>query len=195
MKIVSYKVKDYWRRTKHFCLHNILHADDPPHNLALGIGIGLFVALLPLIGIQMMLSLALSWPFRANKVLAVSLVWISNPITMIPIYYPGYWLGCQLIGLPVGGRWIEMMQSEASGIEKWKQFVAELSDFAGPLFLGTAIIAAVIGVISYYVSLAIIRSYRLRRWGQLMPPNLTPANLTDDPATPSGVSPRSENAA
>ena len=180
MRFVSAKLKDYWNRTTHFCVHRILHAGDPPHNLALGIAVGLFVALLPLVGIQMGLALGLAWLIRANKAVAVTLVWISNPLTMVPIYYPGYWLGCKLLNMPTGGRWIELVQSNESASVKFRAFMDNLQDFAGPLFLGTFVVATLVGVISYYVSLAIIRSYRLRRWGQLLPPSLTPTNTESE---------------
>lgn len=180
MKIIGDKLKDYWRRTKHFCVHNILHADDPPHSLALGIAVGIFVAFLPLIGIQMGLAFGMAWLMKANKAVAVSLVWVSNPVTMVPVYYPGYWLGCKLMNMPTGGQWIELMQSNDSASVKIRGFIDNLQDFAGPLFLGTFILAALLGIISYYVSLGLIRSYRLRRWGQLMPPSLTPKNLEAD---------------
>lgn len=180
MRFVSEKLKEYWRRTKNFCVHNILHADDPPHNLALGIAVGLFVALLPLIGIQMGLALGLAWLIRANKAVAVTLVWISNPLTMVPMYYPGYWMGCKLLSMPVGGRWAELLQSNESASVKLKVFMDNLQDFAAPLFLGTFLLATLVGVLSYYAALAIIRSYRLRRWGQLLPPSLTPKNTDSE---------------
>jgi len=181
MRFLSDKLRYYWIRTKRFCIHNILHADDPPHRLALGIAVGLFVAFLPLIGIQMGLAFGMAWLVRANKAVAVTLVWISNPVTMVPVYYPGYWLGCRILDVPTGGRWIELMQSNENASVKMRAFIDNLQDFAGPLFLGTFILAAIIGLISYYVSLGMIRSYRLRRWGQLLPPSLTPKNSeTDD---------------
>lgn len=197
MTFFSDKLKEYWKRTKHFCIHNILHADDPPHTLALGIAVGMFVALLPLIGIQMGLALVVAWLVKANKAVAVALVWISNPITMVPLYYPGYWLGCKLTNMPPGGRWIELVQSNESTSSKLRAFVDNLQDFAGPLFLGTFILAAAFGLFSYYVSLAVIRNYRLRRWGQLMPPGLTPVAVeTDDPQDDSDKQPgTTENAA
>ncbi|MBX3421208.1 MAG: DUF2062 domain-containing protein [Pirellulaceae bacterium] len=196
MKFVSDKLISYWRRTKHFCVCKILHADDPPHTLALGIAIGIFVGFLPLMGIQMALAVGIAWPFRANKLIAGSLVWISNPLTMVPIYYPGYWLGCKLLNEPLTGGWLEILQSDESSTVKLRNFLENLADFAGPLMLGTFVLASVAGVISYYASLAIIRTYRLRRWGQLIPPAATPRHSSsDDPPDSAKHSPGSETAA
>ena len=177
MKFLNDQIKQYVRRTKDFCVYKVLHADDPPHRLALGIAIGFFVTFTPLIGFQMVVSVFLAWMLRANKLVGVPIVWISNPLTVIPIYYPCYWLGCKLLGMPavfdewknIGEHWTEL--------SFWWQ---NLMDFVGPLWLGCIIVATVTGVLTYYISLYAIRTYRLRRWGQLMPPKLTPSETIED---------------
>ncbi len=178
MKFVSDSLKHYWKRIRDFCVFKVLHADDPPHRLALGIAIGSFVTLLPLIGIQMVLSVALAWLLRANKLVGIPLVWISNPLT-IWIYYPGYWLGCKLLGIE---GWEELKNEwamlEASPTVTWGARIqfgwSNFLEFVRPLSLGSLIIATVAGILSYYIALFVIRRYRLKRWGQLMPPSLTP---------------------
>ena len=205
MKIVSDKFKLYWKRAKDFCVYRVLHADDPPHRLALGIAVGMFVTFTPLIGFQMMLSVFLAWLLRANKLVGVPLVWISNPFTIIPIYYPCYQLGCKILGEPVvneqwhqlGTEWKELMGNPATTWRLKVEFWWEgLMDFIGPLCLGCLVVASVAGLLSYYISLYAIRSYRLRRWGQLMPPNLTPVEHSES-SSPSvrASNPAEENAA
>lgn len=159
----------------------VLHADDPPHRLALGIAVGMFVTMLPLIGFQMMISVFLAWMLRANKLVGIPLVWISNPATAIPIYYPCYRLGCVLLGGKVDeAKWIEWRELQADPTTTWgitiKFWWEGLMDIIPPLCLGCVVVASVLGVVTYYVSLLAIRSYRLRRWGQLMPPKLTPVD-------------------
>ncbi len=191
MKLISDKVKKYWKLAKDFCVYKILHADDPPHRLALGIAVGMFVTMTPLIGIQMGLNVFLAWLLRANKLVGLPLVWISNPLTIVPIYYPCYRLGCLLLGEPVvNEKWSQL------GTD-WQQLIADptttwgnkvwfwwdgLMDFVAPLFLGCFVAGIVLGVLSYYLSLYAIRSYRLHRWGQLMPPTLTPVDEVGSPA-------------
>jgi uncharacterized protein (DUF2062 family) len=204
MKFLSDKLSCYWDQIKYFCVHKILHADDPPHKLALGIAVGLFVALLPLIGVQMMLSVILAWAVRANKAVGVALVWISNPFTMVFLYYPGYWIGCRFMGLDPRAQWVELIQGggfNPSSIKSlsWEKVAAKwdnITDFIAPLFLGTFIVATVAGIISYYISLYIIRTYRLKRWGQLMPPSLTPEDAgIDNTSGPFPPDSSTENAA
>ncbi len=215
MKIVSDKFRQYWKNASDFCVYRVLHADDSPHRLALGIAVGMFVTLTPLLGFQMMLSVFLSWLLRANKLVGIPLVWISNPFTIIPIYYPCYKLGCKLLGIPVvdepwsrlGTEWREMIREPATtwglkvkfwweGVKFWWE---GLMEFIWPLCLGCLVVASVMAILSYYVSLYAIRSYRLRRWGQLMPPSATPiedmsgGSLPGNRATDKGSS--GENAA
>jgi len=188
MKFVSDRLKHFWKRIRDFCVFKILHADDPPHRLALGIAIGLFVTFLPLIGIQMALAFALAWLLRANKLVGIPLVWISNPFTLW-IYYPAYWLGCKLLGRPgIDDKWselkIEWATLESNPAVTWGErfgfWWRNLLEFVGPLSLGSLIVAAVLGTFSYYISLLAIRRYRLKRWGQLMPPSLTPEEQEDE---------------
>ncbi|MFN3189671.1 MAG: DUF2062 domain-containing protein [Aureliella sp.] len=189
MKFIGKSIRKYMQVAKDFCVYKILHADDPPHTLALGIAIGMFVTFTPLIGFQMVLSFALAWLLKANKAVGVPIVWISNPLTIIPIYYPCYVIGCKLLGTPVvsdewtliGDEWKALAADPAT---RWRDKVSfwwdNLMDFVGPLWLGCMVVATVTGVLSYYISLFAIRQYRLRRWGQLMPPSTTPIESIED---------------
>lgn len=187
MKFISERLRHYWRITRDFCVYKVLHADDPPHRLALGIAIGIFVTFLPLIGIQMVVSVFLAWLCRANKVVGVPLVWISNPFTMVPIYYPCYLIGCQLLGRSsdewqeVYPNFIEILTAADSTWGEIFNFCwTNLLDFVAPLSVGSLMVASVLGVLTYYLSLYAIRSYRLKRWGQLMPPSATPQESIQD---------------
>lgn len=183
MKFVSDKVNQYWNQAKDFCVYRVLHADDPPHRLALGVAIGMFVTFMPLIGFQMALSVFLAWLLRANKLVGIPLVWISNPVTIVPIYYPCYWIGCKILSTPVvTDEWsnlkVNWQTLQADPSAQWGSKVRfwwdSFFDFAGPLGLGCLVVGTTVGVIAYYGSLFAIRYYRIRRWGQLMPPGLTP---------------------
>jgi uncharacterized protein (DUF2062 family) len=57
-----------------------------PHYVAMGMAIGVFVALTPTIPFHTLIAIVLSFILRASKVAASIGVWISNPIT-IPFFY------------------------------------------------------------------------------------------------------------
>lgn len=160
--------RQWWPSARYFVVHKVLHADDSPHRLALGAAIGMWVALLPLVGVQMIVSATLCHPFKGNKVVGMAMAWVSNPLTLIPCYLPMYWLGCWLLGLdaipyddfvaiffPDEGTWVARVSAT------WR---AMLGIF-GPLWLGSGIIATVVAIPTYFVSERLITAYRLRRYG------------------------------
>ena len=81
-----------------FVKFRILHVDDTPQRIARGVAVGVWIAFTPFLGLHMILALALAVLFRANKVLAVLGVWISNPFTLLPIYGSAYLMGRFLVG-------------------------------------------------------------------------------------------------
>ena len=85
------------------CLGALMEREDLWHinrrSISLGLAVGLFCAFLP-IPIQMFFAAAVAIVVRANFVLAVSSVWITNPFTITPIYYFCYRVGRFLLGWP-----------------------------------------------------------------------------------------------
>ena len=62
--------------------------------------VGLFCAFVP-VPFQMILAAPAAVIFSANLPLSVALVWITNPVTMPPIYYGCYKLGAWMLGVEV----------------------------------------------------------------------------------------------
>jgi uncharacterized protein (DUF2062 family) len=85
------------RPAARFIKFRILHVDDTPQRIARGMAVGLWVAFTPLMGIQMAIALGGAILFRANKALAVMCVWLSNPLTLVPVYGPCYLIGRFLV--------------------------------------------------------------------------------------------------
>lgn len=160
------------RQLKGFVIHYLLHADDPPHELALGVAIGVWVTFTPTIGIQMALIVFLAWLLRANKVVGLPIAWITNPATIVPMYYPCYWLGRVILGHPdVGMEWWKKLAHPPTGWWPAVTFYLDcVWEIFEPLWLGCLIIATVLAVISYVIVLFTVRWYRMRRWGTLVPP-------------------------
>lgn len=68
-------------------------------NIVWGLAIGIFCGFQP-IPAHTMLAVLLAIVFRANLPMAVVSTLISNPITMVPLYYLGYKIGCAILGIP-----------------------------------------------------------------------------------------------
>lgn len=60
--------------------------------------VGLFMAFIPL-PTQMFFAAAAAIVLRVNLPVSVALVWITNPLTMGPVFYAAYKLGAVILGL------------------------------------------------------------------------------------------------
>lgn len=102
--------------------------------------IGLFNAFVP-VPFQMWLSAVAAIIFKVNLPLSVALVWISNPLTMPPMFY-----GCYLVGEMILGDTGYEFKFEPS----WTWLVESLSTI-GPTFLfGCFVVSVVSAIIGYF---------------------------------------------
>lgn len=70
------------------------------HSLNKAVYIGVLSAFFPLPG-QMLLALIGALIFRANVPMALGLTWITNPLTTLPVFYAGYYVGAKLLDVPM----------------------------------------------------------------------------------------------
>src|SRR5690606_19467030 len=71
------------------------------HGAARALALGLFIGWLP-IPLQMTVAAWLALVLRVHLPLAVVAVWISNPVTTVPMLYFAYRLGLVLLGIEPG---------------------------------------------------------------------------------------------
>jgi uncharacterized protein (DUF2062 family) len=160
----------YWiRRLKRLFVYGVLHVKDTPHRIALGAALGVFVALTPTMGFQMLLVVVLAMVFRANKVVGLPFVWISNPLTAGPIYGSGFLLGKLMLGgnyrapdfaaalAAHGSWWGERM---ANAILAWWHVTMEV--FL-PLWLGGVVMGGVAGTATYFLVRYAATTYQAHR--------------------------------
>jgi len=102
--------------------------------------IGLFFAFIP-VPFQMILAAALAIPFRVNLPLSIALVWITNPLTMPPIFYGSYLVGATVLG----------QHGQDFSFEPTVQWLVDSLSTIGPAFiLGSLICASVAALIGYF---------------------------------------------
>jgi uncharacterized protein len=65
------------------------------HSVARAMAVGLFWAMIPM-PMQMLAAAAVAIALRANLPISIGLVWLTNPITMPPVFYCSYKLGAWL---------------------------------------------------------------------------------------------------
>lgn len=143
----------HWWTSPRTVLRYILMLDDTPHSIALGTAIGMFVGLTPTVGIQMLLVVlvaALTRPFfQFNRVAALVTVYISNPVTMVPLYWFLYCVGKFFVGGELHRDALEDILRYDGFAQWWETLTTLLVDLGLPLLLGTAIVAPLGGIATY----------------------------------------------
>lgn len=159
-----------------FVRNRLLRVDDDPRRIARGVAVGLFIGFLPLMGIQMALAFVVARLCKANAVLAMLCVWVTNPLTAIFVYYPCYLLGRLLLartGKPLGSEQMQQIFENIFTAENifhdiftaqfWTDAFKAFMQIGFELTLGCIILGAITAKIGYWVSLVLIQRYRRRK--------------------------------
>jgi len=146
-------------------MYRVLHANDSPHRIAMGMALGLFVAWTPAYGLHILIVLPLAFLFRANKFLALTCIWVTNPFTLAFIYYPNYLLGKKIFDVfhlhsnPDSARLNENFAQFNSSIgltgifhaQFWKNLFEVVWLKGSELWLGSLVIGITIAVCAYFI--------------------------------------------
>ncbi|MBF0451994.1 MAG: DUF2062 domain-containing protein [Candidatus Magnetomorum sp.] len=72
----------------------VIKSNASPNEISLGLAIGVFSGVLPLLGLQTVIMIFILWLLRrSNKVAAFLSSWVMNQFTVIPILYMDYQMG------------------------------------------------------------------------------------------------------
>ena len=124
------------------------------HSVARAMGIGLFAALIPM-PMQMLLAAALAIPLRGNLPIAVSLVWLTNPLTMPPVFLVTYLTGAWLLQVPP-----RTLPDELT----FEWVTEQLGTLWQPFLLGSLVCAVALGAAGYGLTLGYWRWWVGRQW-------------------------------
>lgn len=117
---------------------NLLHLNR--RSVSSAFAVGLFMAFVP-VPFQMLLAAAAAIIVRCNLPIAVGLVWISNPVTIPPMFY-----FCYLVGAAILGGEHEPFQFELS----WKWLMEGLGAIWEPFLLGCAVVGIISALLGYF---------------------------------------------
>ena len=142
-----------WWSDPRALLRYVLALDDTPHHIALGTAIGMFIGLTPTVGIQMGIVVAVYFllsPFlRFNCAAALVTVYISNPLTMLPLYWFDYCVGRMLIGGNVTRDELAGILTYDGFADWWRTMISLFIDLGATMFVGSAIVASCGALITY----------------------------------------------
>ena len=159
MKILNY-VRRYLPTAKEIQQIRYLHifGDSLKHpelwhftrqSTAKGVAIGIFCAFLPM-PFEMVVAIFMASLMRGNLPLAIGGVWISNPITWLPLYTPPYLLGTKILSVEA----VEL--SSISALDLGLHYVA--------LWLGCLIFGTILSLGAHF-TISLLWSGQIRqRW-------------------------------
>jgi len=131
---------------------------------AMAFAIGLFCAMVPAPG-QIFVAAYAAVRLKANLPLSVSLIFVTNPLTMPVIYYAAYELGAFLLDTP-----IKVIEFEIS----WSWLTQRLGGIWRPFLLGCLVIGLSAAIASYMTINVLWRwrvgvAWRRRAFGRNVP--------------------------
>ncbi len=104
---------------------------------------------------QMVIAAVLAIYSRCNLPISVALVWITNPLTIPPMFYFAYRLGA----------WLLNMQLTVESIDLSVDWLWDnLGTIGYPLLFGSLVIAWVSGVSGFVVTRVVWRWHVISRW-------------------------------
>lgn len=150
---------DTIRNHKHLqCFGHLLHKAGlwrlNRRSVAMAVAVGLFFAFVP-VPFQMMLAAGGAIFFNANMPISVGMVWLTNPVTMPPVFYVCYLVGAWVLGIPTGNFDFEL---------SWQWLASGLLAIWKPFLLGCFLLGLLSAVLGYLGMNLTWRFMVLRRW-------------------------------
>ncbi|TEW50188.1 DUF2062 domain-containing protein [Psychromonas algicola] len=118
------------------------------------VAVGLFCAWMP-IPFQMVVASFFAIFFCVNLPLSVALVWVSNPLTMPPLFYMGYRLGAFVLQQPLMTFKFELSYT-------W--ILNAFETIAPALFLGCIIMGSICAFVGYWGFTLFWRYTSVKKW-------------------------------
>lgn len=126
--------------------------------VANGAFIGMFCALLPM-PFQMLPAGMLAILFRANMPLSIALVWLTNPLTAVPVWYGTYMLGSVMLGMEPSWHLDDNSIEAVSNA-----MLANFGQLYVPMLLGSLVVGLLLACVSWFVVHQVWRRHTLRQW-------------------------------
>ena len=124
------------------------------HSVSRAMAIGLFTAFIPM-PMQMLAAASQAVIFRGNLPISVGLVWLTNPLTMPPIFYCTYQFGGWLLQTPTVNFPDQLT---------WEWISTELSALWQPFLLGSLLTGLIAAALGYGLTMTFWRYWVSHAW-------------------------------
>lgn len=140
--------------------------EGDPRYIAMGMAVGIFVSIMPIIPLQTVVAVALAYLLRGSKSAAALGTWLSNPLTVPLVYYANYKLGCLLLGCQT--------TLDSIAFNSFSELMELGIEVTWAMIVGGLVIGAILGVAAYFSTWHIFTSMRRRSRPQPPSPDGSP---------------------
>lgn len=126
-----------------------------PRQIALGFALGIFVGMLPLMGLQMAIAFFIAALLNYNKISAAAGAWITNPITAPFLYGLSYYIGAKFMSFKGNYK-----LPEEFSLSVVKEIIVKAPNILWVMTVGGIILGIPLALAGYYLSYYIIIKYR-----------------------------------
>jgi uncharacterized protein len=149
----------------------VIRLGGSAHGLALGVAVGVFIATLPILGVQFVLAALVAWALRGNVPAALLGTFWANPLSLPVLWVGSHWLGSTVTGSPATHTAHELLatldQVRATlltpGTKTLSAVYSLLWPVWKPLMIGALPIALLCSVLFYGLTFNLIGGYRANR--------------------------------
>ena len=156
----------FWRHPRKW-VKRVLSLNDTPHAKALGMAIGVFVAMTPTVGLQIVIVLTLALLtqrlFYFNKPAALLMVYVSNPLTILPIYWADYKIGTLFYEGDLTRDTLADVLKYESFSQWWDALVTLFVEIGRPMLMGSLMLGSLCGVATYFISRSWLKTHQQGR--------------------------------
>jgi uncharacterized protein (DUF2062 family) len=134
---------------------------DTPHSIALGSAIGIFFGFTPLYPLKTLLSIAVAWVFRCNKIAAAVAVTLHDVMiwAMPAVYVAEYQFGCWILNRQAAQR-VHFRQFRLQDYVHWHVFSRVIWPTYWPAFIGSLFVAVPSAIFIYFLMRLLISRAR-----------------------------------
>lgn len=153
-------------RLKHL-FKQLLHIEDTPEQTALAYSVGVLLGFSPFLGFHTIGGVAIAFLFRLNRVAVLVGVWMNLPWWIVPYYTIATWVGMKVVGFRIDPAALsEIFHLGMNQGFIRSDFWSQLASQSGLLLsfgIGSMMLALLLSLVSYPLSLRWIRFYRSKR--------------------------------
>jgi hypothetical protein len=160
-----------WLREK---WEELVRLKDSEHAIALGMAIGMFFGFTPLVGFKTLMAIGIARLVRANVLAAAIAVTLHDvflplfPFLLRLEYQIGYWI------MSHPHEFAPRLRLASHNVSMWFHWSTFLT-VGRPLLIGSLSFAVPVGVLTYYVTLFLLRKRKQRKQKEAPKPPVNPS--------------------